>query len=199
SSLMTNFKVHDAAELSEYLQKACQEQKSRFKFDLQNVPLFRVVLIKHSFSDFLLFLQLHHLIADMWSLAVLTHELTLLYRATVEQNHKQALPAIPSYADYVQWQQAMLMSPRAEKLKCYWRTQLAGELPVLNLPTDHLRPSIRSFSGASQSFVLNAQLVASLKQLSLNSTATLYMTLLAGFQILLGRLSGQDDLLVSSP
>jgi amino acid adenylation domain-containing protein len=113
---------------------------------------------------------------------------------------KVTLSSLPlQYTDYVRASAAMLASSEGERLSAYWQKQLAGELPVLNLPTDRPRPPIQTYRGASHLLKLSANLTQSLKTLSLNHKATLYMTLLAAFQVLLYRYTGQEDLLVGSP
>ncbi|MUG92217.1 amino acid adenylation domain-containing protein [Scytonema sp. UIC 10036] len=178
-------------------------------FNLEQNPLLRVSLFTRYFQEepcharspqeHTLLLVLHHIIADFWSGAVLMHELGRLYQA-----HKAGTTATLSqtalqYTEYVCWQKAMVESPEGERLRTYWQNQLAGELPVLNLPTDRPRPPIQTYCGASISCKLSAALTQKLKNFSRDRGVTLYMTLLAAFQVLLYRYTGQEDLLVGSP
>jgi len=168
-------------------------------FNLEQGPLLRVNLFTRSPQEHTLLLVVHHLIADFWSGAVLMHELGILYQMH-KAGTKATLSQLPlRYTDYVRATAAMLASPEGERLSTYWQTQLAGELPVLNLPTDRPRPPIQTYRGASHLLKLSADLTQRLKTLSLTHRSTLYMTLLATFQVLLYRYTGQEDLLVGSP
>jgi amino acid adenylation domain-containing protein/non-ribosomal peptide synthase protein (TIGR01720 family)/FkbM family methyltransferase len=168
-------------------------------FDLEHGPLFRVGLLRRSVHDHILMLCVHHIVADFWSLELLVHELGALYAA--EQNGGNALlpPIASEGADYVRWQNRMLESENGERHWNYWSQQLAGELAPLNLPTDRPRPPAQTYRGASQSFDLNSELTRKLKELGRRQGATLYMTLLAAFQTLLYRYTGQTDISVGSP
>ncbi|MDF5721980.1 MAG: amino acid adenylation domain-containing protein [Rhizonema sp. PD37] len=146
-----------------------------------------------------LLLVVHHTIADFWSGAVLMHELGILYQ-THKNGTKATLSPLPlHYTDYVRALAAMLASPEGEQLSAYWQKQLAGELPVLNLPTDRPRPPIQTYTGDSHLLKLSADLTQRLKTLGHAHRSTLYMTLLAAFQVLLYRYTGQEDVLVGSP
>ncbi len=177
-------------------------------FNLEQGSLLRVNLFTRyaqrqvsglSPQEHTLLLVMHHLIADFWSGAVLMHELGILYQTHKAGTKATLSPLAVRYTDYVRTSVAMLASPTGKKLSAYWQKQLAGELPVLNLPTDRPRPPIQTYRGASQSLKLSADLTQRLKTLSLANRATLYMTLLAAFQVLLYRYTGQEDLLVGSP
>jgi amino acid adenylation domain-containing protein len=168
-------------------------------FDLEREPLFFVRLFKRSTTEHILLLAAHHIIVDFWSLAVLLQELRELYTSSQPGTPAELSPSPLQYADYVQWQAEMVESPRGERLWSYWQKQLAGKLPALNLPSDHPRPSVQTYRGASQSCRLGAELTNRLKALSIAYDATLYMTLLAAFQVLLYRYSGERTLLVGTP
>jgi len=103
------------------------------------------------------------------------------------------------FSDMVRWEQDLLQGPEGERLWKYWEKQLGGELPVLDLPIDHPRPAVQTYRGASTPFRLDPELTRRLKALSQANGATLYMTLLAAFQTLLARYTGQTDILVGSP
>lgn len=168
-------------------------------FDLAQGPLWRVYLFSRSPHEHILLLVVHHIVADFWSLALLAQELGKLYQA--EQHHSSAaLPPLPlTYTDYTRWQAAWLAHTDAARLWPYWQQQLAGDLPVLDLPTDHPRPSIQTYVGASLTGKLSVELTQELKALGHRHGATLYMTLLAAFQVMLHRYTGQGDILVGSP
>ncbi|MCC5661303.1 amino acid adenylation domain-containing protein [Nostoc sp. XA010] len=167
-------------------------------FNLEQDPLMRVKLFARSPQEHILLLTVHHIIADFWSLAVFVQELGILYQAEIAGTPAILTPLTLEYSDYSMWQAEVLASPEGERLWKYWQQQLA-DLPVLNLPTDRPRPSVQTYRGALVSLDLNEQLTEKLKLLSRSQGATLYMTLLAAYQILLYRLSGQEDILVGSP
>ncbi|HEX6289565.1 MAG TPA: amino acid adenylation domain-containing protein [Herpetosiphonaceae bacterium] len=171
-------------------------------FDLARGPLFRATLFQQRHDVHILVLVLHHSIFDGWSTGVLVRELTTLYRAIVD-NRPSPLPALPlQYADYTVWQRAWLAqgAPRSvlEQQLDYWRRQLADVAP-LDLPIDHPRPPIASYHGGHHLFHLPAALTSELHRLSQTLGSTLFMTLLAAFQTLLYRYSGQTDVVVGTP
>jgi hypothetical protein len=167
-------------------------------FDLTRDLLLRALLLKLSDEEHVLIITLHHIAADGWSIGVLFRELIVLYRNSVT-GQTTTLPALPiQYADYAVWQRQWLRGEVLEELLCYWRNQLAGAPQVLHLPTDKPRPSVQSFRGAHEALTLPAVLVSRLRNLSQARGATLFMTLLAGFQLVLSRFSGQQDLIVGT-
>ena len=168
-------------------------------FDLALGPVMRVSLFSQSAREFTFLLVIHHIVVDFWSLAVILNELGVLYAA--EKAGKQAaLPLLDvQYTDFVRWQSEMLASPGGERLWNYWKTQLGGQLPVLNLAADRARPPVQTFRGAHHDFTLSEDLLRRLKALAKAEGATLYMVLLAAFDVMLHRHSGQDDILVASP
>lgn len=189
----------DASGLSESQLKGRLKEIASRPFDLQQAPLLRVNLLRRSARVYVLVLAVHHIVADLWSLGVLIHELGELYHAA----HNGTRPALPAlsfrYSDYVRWQNEMLASAEGERLWNYWQQQLGGELPVLNLPVDRPRPALQSYRGASHSFQLSGALTESLKSLSRQRGATLFMSLLTAFQALLARYTGQTEITVGSP
>ncbi|MCU1267658.1 MAG: amino acid adenylation domain protein [Acidobacteria bacterium] len=173
------------------------EQTSQ-PFDLTQGPFLRVGLIKFSTDDHVLVITMHHIAADEWSIAILFRELARLYDA-ITHGRPSPLSALPiQYADYAAWQRRWLHGERLEKLASYWRKQLAGTPMLLSLPTDKARPAVQSFRGAHEMFALSISLTSDLKTLSRREGVTLFMTGLAAFQLLLSRLSGQQDLLVGT-
>jgi hypothetical protein len=168
-------------------------------FDLQRGPVLRVNLFTSSGREHVLSIVVHHIVIDFWSLALLLSELGVLYPAE-KAGVPATLPAFASqYTDYVRWQDEMLSSAEGERLWGYWRKQLAGQLPLLELPTDRPRPAVPTYQGASYDFQLQDDLSSRLKALAKGQGATLYMVLLTAFQVLLHHHSGQEDLLVGSP
>lgn len=180
--------------LREHLQRAYQRP-----FDLENGPVLRVSLLSRSRQDHVLLLTMHHIVCDGWSLWFLLDELRKLYAAEITGIQAALPPLTATYADYVRWQTEMLQSSAGDKLWSYWRDQLAGSSPNLKLPTDRPRPAFQTYHGASHNFRLPAELVKPLNKLKKETGATIFMILLAAFQVLLYRYSGQDDILVGSP
>jgi Condensation domain len=182
-----------------------EELKSRLleeaycPFDLERGPLLRVILFTRSAREHILLLVVHHIVIDFWSLAILLDELGILYPAK-RAGVKAPLSRLDlQYTDYVRWQAEMLANPEGERLWKYWQTQLAGELPVLQLKTDRPRPASPTYRGTSHDFTMDAELGAGLRALAKAHGATLYMVLLAAFQVVLSYHTGQEDLLVGSP
>ena len=168
-------------------------------FDLERGPAFRFTLFTQSPEEHVLLLAVHHIVIDGWSFWVLLDELSELYEA----HAGGAQPLLPApafkYSDYVYWQHDMVEGEEGERLFEYWKQALSGDLPSLDLPTSRPRPPIQTYSGASYGFKLDYKLVSRVKELASSSGATAYMILLAAFQILLHRHTGQDDIIVGSP
>ena len=191
-----DFEAHDAsawteAALEEYLAGQAHEP---FRLD-EGGPL-RVRLLSRAPGEHVLLLVVHHIAADYWSLALLWDELGQLLRPDA------ALPPAPpahALADYVRRQRRLLEGAEGERLWDYWRAQLGGGLTPLELPTDRTRPPAQTFRGASYALRLDAEVTRSLKRLAAEHGATLYMTLLAAYQSLLHRYTGQEEILVGSP
>jgi amino acid adenylation domain-containing protein len=185
------------AECAVEVQRLASEEARR-PFNLAQGPLVRATLLRLSDQEHVLLLTLHHIVSDAWSRGVFNHELTALYDAFAA-GRPSPLPALPvQYADYVVWQREWLRGAVLEHQLQYWRRQLAG-VPVLELPFDYPRPAVETYRGARAAFRLPKQLRARLTALSRQEGVTLYMTLLAAFQTLLARYTGQDDIAVGSP
>jgi amino acid adenylation domain-containing protein len=158
----------------------------------------RVSLLSTSSTEQIFLVVVHHIAVDLWSLTILLDELRTIYQARLS-GFSPALPPLRSpYTDYVNWQSQMLQEPRGKKLQNYWQNKLAGELPVLNLPTDRPRPPMQTFAGSSHTFELDREITAGLRTLAKAEGASLYMVLLAGLQVLLYRYSGQEEIFVGS-
>lgn len=167
-------------------------------FDLERGPVLRLNLFKRSATDSVLLLTIHHIAIDFWSLGVLLDELRTLYPAQKIGARASLPPAPPQYAAYVRWQTEMLAGWRGQQLRTYWQNQLSGKLPVLKLPTDRPRPAVQTYRGASYQFQLNEELTHELRELANAEGATLYVTLLAAFYVLLHRYTDQEDILLGS-
>jgi non-ribosomal peptide synthetase component F/acyl carrier protein len=173
--------------------------EAQHRFDLRQGPLLKACVARLRDDEAVLLLTIHHIVADGWSLGVLFRELTLLYDAEVA-NKPALLPELPvQYADYTLWQMAQLSGETLERELRWWREQLQGAPPVLALPTDRPRPPVRRYRGMGYNVVYPKALASSLHALSRKHGATLFMTLMAAWQALLSRYSGERDLLVGTP
>ncbi|MEH2243500.1 non-ribosomal peptide synthetase [Nostoc sp.] len=178
--------------------------EAQHPFNLATGPLLRVKLLQLDEAEYLLLLNLHHIVADGWSIGVLIREFGILYKAFVE-NKRSLLPELPiQYADFAQWQREWLQAVGANSTSplqtqlAYWQKQLDG-ISVLNLPTDRLRPAVPTYRGAKQFLELPHFLTQALEALSYQEGVTLFMILLAVFQTLLYRYTQQEDITVGSP
>ncbi len=182
---------------TEALRLATQEAQT--PFNLETDLLLRAKLLLLSETDRIILFTMHHIVSDGWSTEILVRELTTLYTA-FDSNQKCHLPELPiQYADFAVWQRQYLQGEVLNKNLDYWKQQLGGELPVLELPADHPRPAIQSYQGATKSFPISASVTAALNHLSQQEGVTLFMTLLAAFKTLLYRYTHQTDILVGSP
>lgn len=167
-------------------------------FDLKR-GVMRVNLFTRSPRDYILLLTIHHIAVDGFSFGIILDELRLLYEAENTGKKVSLRPVKYFYKDFVQWQDKMLKSSVGKELWEYWREQFAGDLPVLNIPTDRPRSPVQNYQGACYEFELTKELAESLRNVGKAQGATLYMTLLAAFQVLLYRYTGQEDIVVGSP
>jgi amino acid adenylation domain-containing protein len=168
-------------------------------FDLKNGPLLRTTLLQLREDKHLLLLAVHHIVSDAWSVGVLVHELGELY-AALTTGRTPSLPALPiQYADFAVWQRQWLHGAVLEQQLEYWRKQLAGSSPVLELPADRPRPALQTFNGSRISFWVPRDLTEPLKALNRSEEATPFMSMLAVFKVLLHRYTGQDDIIVGTP
>ena len=168
-------------------------------FDLARGPLLRVTLIRLSADDHLLVLTLHHLITDGWSTGILLRELAAGYTAHLQHRPHLDAPLPLQYAEFAAWQRDWLATPARDTLLTYWRDVMAGAPPVLTLPTDRMRPESQRFRGALHPFVVPSALTHAVHRLAREEGITAFMLLLAAFQLLVARISGQNDIVVGSP
>ncbi|HEU4559345.1 MAG TPA: amino acid adenylation domain-containing protein, partial [Longimicrobium sp.] len=168
-------------------------------FDLAAGPLFRAALLRLGAEDHVLLLSMHHIVSDGWSMGVLFQELSALYEA-YRKGGESPLPELPvQYADYAVWQREQLEGEVLDRQLSYWRERLAGAPELLELPTDHPRPPVQTYRGAAVPVELSRELLERLQALGRTEGATLYMTLLGAFQVLLSRYGAGDDVVVGSP
>ncbi|MFL6253470.1 MAG: amino acid adenylation domain-containing protein [Pyrinomonadaceae bacterium] len=172
---------------------------SRTPFDLTRAPLLRASLLHTNEDEHVLLLTLHHIVSDGWSMGVLIRELSTLY-AHYTSGQPSPLAELPvQYADFAAWQREWLQGEVLEEQLAYWKQQLRDAPELLELPTDRPRPAVQSFVGASHALTLPRELTEALKEVGRREGATLFMTLLAVFQTLLHRYTGQADIIVGSP
>jgi aspartate racemase len=167
-------------------------------FDLARDYPIRASLLKLADDDHVLLVTMHHIISDAWSVSIFTHELSSFYSAFTTEGVAEP-PELPiQYSDFAKWQRNWLQGDALKEQVSYWTSQLAGAAK-LNLPTDHARPKLRTHRGGHLSFTLPSDLTDKLKKLSNTEGATLFMTLLAAFNVLLFRYTGEQDIVVGSP
>jgi non-ribosomal peptide synthetase component F len=190
---------HVAADDREAAVEAHVQTEVQQPFDLARGPLFRPLLLRLAPDEHELVISIHHIVADGWSLGLITRELEILYQAYMTGG-SSPLPEVPlQYADFAIWQRQWLADHVLEAQSAYWRAQLAALPAPLEIPTDLPRPRQSSSAGASLEFELPAPIAESLRELGRNAGATLFMTLLAGFKALLARYTGEEDVVIGTP
>ena len=192
-------RIVDLDGLSESKQKRRIIQEIFKPFDLSSGPLFRVYLFGLREQEWILLFNMHHIIGDGWSMGVLIRDFSELYNAYA-QDREPRLPELPiRYVDYAAWQRDWLSGEILQGQSTYWRDKLAGIPELLELPTDYPRPAVMSYRGAHLRSILDGELAQGVRQLSRQHGVTVFMTLLAAFDVLLSRYSGQTDIVVGSP
>lgn len=178
---------------AEQAARALALAEAQGRFDLAIGPLVRLAVVRVNVEEQLLLLTLHHIISDEWSNGVFWRELAALYSG-------RALPELPiQYADFAVWQRTWLAGETQQKQLAFWKDTLAGDLPLLQLPTDRPRPAVQSYRGAFVTRTLSLELLRGVQSLAQQSNATPFMVLLAAFYALLHRYTGQTDLIVGTP
>jgi pristinamycin I synthase-3/4 len=195
--------VENLSELSEDERTSATRQRiqalAQQRFDLEQGPLFRAHLLRLSDDEHIAVVVTHHIVSDGWSTGILIREVGALY-AAFSQGRPSPLDALPvQYADYALWQRDWLQGEVLARQVGYWKARLSGAPAALDLPTDRVRPAVQSFKGAAHGFTLPAELTRGLSELARREGATLFIVLLAAFQIVLSRWSGQADIVVGSP
>ena len=168
-------------------------------FVLSAGRLFRARLLRLATHEHVLLLTMHHIISDAWSLKILVRELSELYGTFAAGRRSQLAPLVVQYADYALWQRRWLLGSALERELSYWKKQLSGAPAVLELPADRIRPAVQKFTAAVCEMVLSRQLTNALVRFARAEGATPFMALLATFQALLARWSGQEDVVVGTP
>jgi hypothetical protein len=171
-------------------------------FDLSTGPLIKACLLRLDEREHILLITMHHIVTDGWSMGIFERELTLLYEAFINAQ-PSPLPELPvQYPDYALWHREWFQGPVYESQLAYWKNVFKTEPPVIELPADHPRPSLqahRVFRGVKRKLPLSKDLTRKLKELSQKEESTLFMVLLAAYQTLLHRYTGEDDIVVGSP
>ncbi|MBW4564787.1 MAG: amino acid adenylation domain-containing protein [Mojavia pulchra JT2-VF2] len=198
-----NLPIEDLQELSEDNAAVAVERLTKelaqHRFDLSCQSLLHSLLLRLTNNEYKLLVTFHHIVSDGWSIGVFIRELAALYEA-FSNGKPSTLPELPvQYVDFAYWQRKNLHPERIQSLLAYWKQKLSGKLPILDLPSDRPRSPVQTFNGAKVQLSLPKNLTDSLKQLSHQEGATLFMTLLAAFKTLLYRYTGQTDILVGSP
>jgi len=168
-------------------------------FDLSQAPLIRLKIYKIGDQEFLLLVVIHHTIVDGWSLGVFLKELMEFYHSNITGKSIEIPDLQIQYYDYAHWQNTKEQQAILKTSMSYWKNQLGGEIPMLELPTDHAYSSKHTFEGGTHRFVLSKEITNAIEELSRKEDSTLFMALLSAFYIMLHRYSGQDDLLVGTP
>ena len=199
----TTLPVVDLRELPETEQgakvlKLTLEEANR-PFNLARGPLFRSTLLRLGEEESRLLVTVHHIVFDGWSVGIFFRELSALYEAFCTGSTALLPDLLIQYSDFARWQLQRLQGKIIDQQLAYWKQQLRGGSPLLELPTDRPRPTVQSYRGARRFLTLSRSLTAAIKALGETEGTTLFMTLLAAFQSLLHRYSGQDDISVGSP
>jgi amino acid adenylation domain-containing protein len=195
--------VEDLSGLGEADRAAAVKQRAGDEalrpFDLSAGPLFRASLLRLGAEEHVLLLSMHHIVSDGWSMGVLFRELSTLYEAYLA-GRESPLPELPvQYADYAVWQREQLAGEALDRQLSYWKERLGDAPALLELPTDHPRPAVQAYRGASVPVQFPPELLERLQALGRSEGATLYMVLLGAFQVLLGKYAGSEDIVVGSP
>jgi amino acid adenylation domain-containing protein len=195
--------VEDLSDLGEADREAAVRRRAGEEaarpFDLAAGPLFRAALLRLGTDDCVLLLAMHHVVSDGWSMGVLYREMSALYEA-YREGRESPLPELEvQYADYAVWQREQLQGEVLDRQLAYWRRRLTGAPELLELPTDRPRPPVQTYRGATVPVNVSPELLERLQALGRSEGATLYMTLLSAFQVLLGKYAGSEDIVVGSP
>lgn len=179
--------------------KTYQRKEAEKTFDLMHDLLIRASLIKVETNVHVLLITLHHIIADGWSMEIIAKELALLYKCYCSGVIPDLEPLKMQYADFVLWQRQFLQGKALEKQLNYWKQQLQGITGILDLPIDKVRPKEMGYRGSNIEAVVDKEILIQIKKLSVRAGTTLYMTLLAVFQVFLNRYTSNEDIVVGSP
>jgi len=190
--------LEDAAR-QQTLLSDCLEEEASYVFDLEKGPLFRIKLIYCSNQEYMFCFNVHHIIADGWSMKLLLNEMQWLYEQNLTQQHLR-WPQLPvQYRHYTAWQRQALQEMGAGSHRAYWNKQMDGDLPVLDLPTDYPRPAVRRYEGSSKELWLDQELKNSLTAIGLEAGTNIFAVLVAALSGIFFRYTGQQDLMIGTP
>lgn len=195
---IVDLKSRSGAAQAEALDKFIYTE-SRRPFDLKTGPLLNAFLVQLNANQSYLMLVMHHIVSDGWSMSVFNRELTSIYMAFLTGKPSPLPDLTLQYPDFALWQAEWFRGEPLQKQLRYWRNQLSGLRPVLNLATDRRRPPVQTSNGSVRGFTLDEKLCEALKALGKENRASLFMTLLAALKVLLHRLSGETDIAIGSP
>ncbi|QQE72803.1 amino acid adenylation domain-containing protein [Brevibacillus composti] len=187
-----------AEKREEELQRLKREH-ARQSFPLDEGPLMRARLVQVEEQEYVLLLTIHHIIFDGWSIGVFVRELASLYESYAQEKEPALAPLPIQFGDFSLWQREQLEGEKLDKLLTYWRERLQGAPASLELPADRKRPPVQTFNGSTSTFTIPAALKKKVEELGQQEGATLFMTLLAAFNTLLYRYTGQTDLVLGTP
>jgi amino acid adenylation domain-containing protein len=175
------------------------EEEASEPFDLTRGPLLRVLLLVRDIHTHIFMYNMHHIITDGWSMELFSKELVTIYEAFLAGKPSPLPEPSIQYADFALWQRGWLQGEALQKQLSYWKNILSGDIPILELPTDHQRPAISSYRGTLQTIEIPENLTVRLTDLTRKEGYSMFMTMLAAFNVLLYRYSGQDDIMIGSP
>ncbi len=174
-------------------------QEELTPFDLDTAPLLRLRLLQLDAGEYVLILNMHHIISDGWSMTILARELMTLYHDFYDEQTPVLSELSIQYKDYCVWQNELLAGAKAKGLREYWFKKLAGKLPVLQLPLDHPRPKVKSYKGSTLARTFEVELTAEFHEFARRNDCTLFMVLMATVKVLLYQYSKQTDIIVGTP
>ena len=177
---------------------ALMQEEAALPFNLSHGPVLRARVLRLDQTEHLLLVTMHHIVSDAWSAGIFFHELTALYEAFSKHSDTPLAPLKLQYGDYAEWQRDWLQGDVLQQQLSYWKNKLKDAPAVLDLPADRPRPA-QTNRGASCTFSISESLTEHLRELSLSAGATLFMTLLGAFSVLLHRYSGEDDIVIGTP
>lgn len=194
-----DYREHDCSNLNDDQLKELITEHANRPFNLERGPVVRLELFKTSDNAHVALLSMHHIVSDAWSVAVMIQDLIESYFAFKAGKTPNVETPAASYADFVAWEKEHLKSEAGDLMLDYWKEKMQGAPPVIDLPTDRPRPAVQTFNGATFGFQLDEDLTQSVEELSRQSNATLFTTLLSAYDILLHRYCQQDDIVVGVP
>ncbi|MDP4196680.1 MAG: amino acid adenylation domain-containing protein, partial [Bacteroidota bacterium] len=175
------------------------DKQAKTPIKITEAPLFRFNLIKTEKDEFIVLMIIHHIISDDWSTGIMFREISLTYESLLANSDLELEDLSVQYADYAYWQRDWLKGEILQKQLNYWKNKLEGIVPMISLPVDHARPAVQTFNGSFATFEFSEELSQEVKNICRSEGSTLYMVLMAAFQMLLYKYSGQEDFCIGTP